>query len=112
MKEYRSTKKGLNKIENQYKKAMELHKTYEKLATEEGILPTPPPPPPVPTNTTDYMIQMAKKGALFYYEDKKITSDKAIEITKKNKNINIQVLGHGSSKPIVKLSKKPIKVKN
>ncbi|MDY7395878.1 M56 family metallopeptidase [Aureibaculum sp. 2210JD6-5] len=110
VREYRSTKKGLKNIENQYKKVMELHQVYEKLATAEGVLPTPPPPPPAPPNPTDHMIEMAKQGALFYYEDKKITSDKAIELTKKNKSINIQVLGNGSSKPIVKLSKKPITV--
>ncbi|MET2985973.1 M56 family metallopeptidase [Aureibaculum conchae] len=110
VRKYRTDKKGLDNIENQYKNVMELHKAYSTLAEKEGVLPTPPPPPPIPEDTTDHMIQMAKKGALFYYEGKKITSDKAIEITKKNKSINIQVLGHGSSKPIVKLSKKPITV--
>ncbi len=54
---------------------------------------------------TDYIIEMAKKGATFYFEDKKISSDKALEITKNNKNINIQVINQDSKKPIVKLSK-------
>ena len=41
-------------------------------------------------------------------EDKKITSDKAIDIAKKNKDINILIHGNESSMPIVKLSTKPI----
>lgn len=70
------------------------------------------PPPPLPPNPTDHMIEMAKKGAMFYFDDKKISSDRAIEITKNNKNINIQVIGHDSKKPIVKLSNQPITVED
>ncbi len=69
-----------------------------------------PPPPPSPPNPLDHIIELAKKGAIFYNEDKEISSDKAIDIVKKNKSINIQVLDHNSSKPIVKLSKKPITI--
>ena len=32
---------------------------------------------------------MAKKGATFYYNNEKITSDKAIKLLKENKNLNI-----------------------
>lgn len=110
VKNQKGTEKNNNEINEKYKKVMELHSEYAKLAADEGILPPPPPPPAIPPNPTDHMIEMAKKGALFYYEDKKITSDKAIELTKKNKSINIQILGNGSSKPIVQLSKKPITV--
>ncbi len=70
------------------------------------------PPPPIPPNPTDHMIEMAKKGATFYFEGKKISSDRAIEITKSRKNINIQVIGHDSKKPVVKLSKQPITVED
>ena len=58
------------------------------------------------------MIELAKKGATFYFEGKKISSDKAIEITKSNKSINIQIKGHDSKKPIVKLSNQPITVED
>jgi len=112
VKSYRTTKKGLKEVENKYKKVLELHKAYSKLAIKEGFSPPLPPPPATPPNPTDHMIQMAKKGALFYYEDKKVSSDKAIEITKKNKSINTQILGNGSSKPVVKLSTKPITIEN
>ena len=48
------------------------------------------PPPPPPISPLDYVIKMAKKDATFYYEGKKITSDKAIALLKENKNLNIE----------------------
>ncbi|MBJ2174859.1 hypothetical protein JBL43_11465 [Aureibaculum sp. A20] len=109
---YRTTKEGMRNVEDEYKKVMELYERYEKIAIEEGISPTPPPPPPTPPNPIDHIVELAKQNALFYYEDKKITSDKAIELIKESKRIHMHVLSEGSSKPIVKLSKKPITVKN
>lgn len=69
-----------------------------------------PPPPPSPESPLDHIIRMAKKGATFYYEEKIITSDKAIEILKNNNEINIHSTGSKSKKPVVKLSTKPIKI--
>lgn len=37
------TEKNNNAINEKYKKVMELHKIYKKLAKKEGIIPTPPP---------------------------------------------------------------------
>lgn len=45
-------------------------------------------PPPPPKSPLDHVIELAKKGATFYYEDKKVSSDKAIELLKNNKNLN------------------------
>ena len=70
----------------------------------------PPPPPPLPPIPSEHMKELAKKGAIFFYEGKKITPIKAQNIVENNKSINIQVLDHNSSKPIVKLSKKSITV--
>ncbi len=91
---------------------------------EQNNIPPPPvrkvvqgsaikdiPPPPIPPNPLDHVIELAKKGATFYNEDKKISSDRAIDIVKNNSNINIQVRNHDSNNPIVNLSKKPIVVK-
>ena len=47
------------------------------------------PPPPPPIAPLDHIIEMAKKGARFYLEDKEITSDKAIAFLKSNKKLNI-----------------------
>ncbi len=64
-----------------------------------------PPPPPVPEDPIDHIIGMAKKNATFYYEDEKISSDKAISIIKKNKRLNIQTKRINSKNPVVKISK-------
>lgn len=70
----------------------------------------PPPPPPTPVSPLDHVISMAKKGATFYYEGKKVSSDKAIEVLKKNPNLNIDSRNHNSKKPEVRISKKPITI--
>ncbi len=72
------------------------------------LMEVPPPPPPEPVK---HMKQMAKEGATFYYEGKKINSNEAIKIVQTNDGINIQIQDHISEKPIVKLSTKPIKLK-
>ena len=69
-----------------------------------GKVPPPPPTPPIPS---EHMKELAKKGAVFFYEGKKITPQKAQKIVESNKNIQIQVLDHNTNKPIVKLSSKP-----
>jgi len=73
-----------------------------------SVKPPPPPPPPAPEEPIDHIVTMAKKGATFYYEGKKINSDKAIELLKKNKRLNIQTTGYNGQNPEVRLSKKPI----
>lgn len=69
-----------------------------------------PPSPPIPPSPLDHVIDMAKKGATFYYEGKKISSDKAIELIKKNKSLNISTKKSSSKNPQVRISKEPIKI--
>lgn len=70
-----------------------------------------PPAPPKPKSPLDTVIEMAKKGATFYYNNEKITSDKAIKLLKENKNLNISSsTNNGVS--TVHLSDKPIKIVN
>jgi len=64
--------------------------------------------PPEPVKPLDHVIEMAKKGAVFYYEGKEISSDKAIELLKKNKSLNIESSGDNSKKSKVNISKYPI----
>tara|TARA_R110002051_G_scaffold138476_5_gene211219 strand:+ start:3569 stop:5953 length:2385 start_codon:yes stop_codon:yes gene_type:complete len=94
-----------------------LNKQEEKLVLQEKVLIEQekkierleaPPSPPTPKSPLDHVIEMAKKGAIFYYEDKEISSDKAIEILKNNTNLNIDTRKIKSSKPVVKISKEPI----
>lgn len=84
-------------------------KSPRVLKGEASAVP-PPPPPPTPPNPLDHVIDMAKKGAEFYYEGKKISSDRAIELLKKNKSLNIDSRSKNSKKPIVRISKEPIKI--
>jgi hypothetical protein len=69
-----------------------------------------PPLPPEPMKPIDHVIHMAKKGATFYYDGKKISSDKAIELIKKNESLNISTTKSSSKNPQVKISKEPIKI--
>ncbi len=77
----------------------------------EGEVSDIPPPPP-PKSPMDHVVEIAKKDAVFYYEGKNISSDKAIAILKKNKKINLRTRHKGLKKPIVELSTKPIVIKN
>jgi hypothetical protein len=54
---------------------------------------------------------MAKKDAIFYFETKEITSDKAIELLKKNKHLNIDSRSKDLKNPVVRISKKTITIK-
>tara|TARA_R110000868_G_scaffold9349_8_gene46805 strand:- start:1427 stop:3262 length:1836 start_codon:yes stop_codon:yes gene_type:complete len=80
--------------------------------TIKGKTSNNPPQPPTPKSPLDHIIEMAKKDATFYYEDKKISSDKAIEILKKDKNLNIDTRNSTSKKPVVRISKEPISIEN
>ncbi|HAI18560.1 MAG TPA: peptidase M56, partial [Xanthomarina gelatinilytica] len=67
-------------------------------------------PPPPPKSPLDFVIDMAKKGATFYYEGEKISSDKAISILKENKSMNISSKNSTGKNPKVYLSKEPITI--
>jgi hypothetical protein len=89
-----------------------LIKTQDIMAVEEvGETVIYIPEPPTPKSPLDHVVEMAKKDAIFYYEGKKISSDKAIALLKKNKQINISTRQKGLKKPIVELSTKPIIIK-
>ena len=82
-------------------------------------MPPPPPPPsgekmaiPAPPTPLEHITKMAKKGAVFYYEGKQISSEKAINIVRANKSLNIDSRGGAKNgKPMVKISKDPIDIK-
>ncbi|NER19135.1 M56 family metallopeptidase, partial [Spongiivirga citrea] len=64
-----------------------------------------PPPPPPPKSPLDHIIDMAKKGAVFYLEGKKISSDQAIKYAKENKSFHLETKSISSQKPSVHISK-------
>ena len=63
----------------------------------------PPPPPAEPMAPLDHAIEMAKQGATFYYKKKKITSDQAIAILKKNKDLSMDISKRNNQPPVVKI---------
>ena len=94
-----------------YKKVSDAY--YKKYHVKDGkVSLNAPPPPPPPVSALDHVIGMAKKNATFYYEGKEITSDKAIEIMKSNKDMNISSKNSNTKNPKVYLSKEPITIKN
>ncbi|WP_055394615.1 M56 family metallopeptidase [Flagellimonas eckloniae] len=108
---YRKDEKGsLKSLHVEFDKIMELYTNYYELAHKEDKF-IQPQVPPAPQSPLDHVIDMAKNGATFYFEGKEISSDRAIELLKKNKELNIETTGHNSKNPKVKISKSPIRVK-
>ncbi len=62
-----------------------------------------PPTPPEPQTPLDHAIEMAKQGATFYYKKKKITSDEAISILKKDKDLSLDISKKNNETPVVKI---------
>lgn len=77
------------------------------LKGERSDIP-PPPMPPKPVSPLDHVIAMAKKDAQFLYEGKEISADKAIELMKNNKDLNIDSRTTKGKQPVVKISASPI----
>ncbi|WP_405399456.1 M56 family metallopeptidase [Maribacter sp. Asnod2-G09] len=67
------------------------------------------PSPPTPPSPLDYAIDMAKKGATFFYEGKEISSDSAIELLKKNKELNMESRTK-NGKAEVRITKEPVTI--
>lgn len=85
----------------------ETKKVYRIERGNKSNIPAPPTPPE-PIAPVDYVIEMAKKDAEFYYEGKAITSDKAIELIKNNDELNIDSRKIDGKPQVVRLSTKPI----
>jgi len=95
----------INKINNEYRKTnigKRSKKNVRFIPMKAQNIPPPPPPPPMPP--LEYIKELANDGATFYLDDKKITSDKAIEFVTSNKTfcLNTDV---ENSKPVVRLAR-------
>jgi len=72
----------------------------------DPTVPPPPGPPPfISEDPIDHIIRMARENAAFLYENKRISSDEAITLLKKNSALNIETKFFDKSNPIVKISK-------
>lgn len=77
-----------------------------------GGLPQPPMPPsiydnvPGPNQPVEHIKAMEKMDAIFLYNDKSITAEKAIELLKTNKNLAVQTTLNDPKPPVVTISKR------
>jgi len=85
-------------------------KVIAEFNTENMSIPPPTPPSPAPESTLDFVIRMAKANAKFFNEGKSISSDKAIELLKKNSKLNINAKNTDTRAPLVFITNKPIVV--
>ncbi len=76
-----------------------------RITNKKSGIPQPPQAPREPISHLDYIIKMAKEGAIFKYKRKIISSDEAIEIIKRNKNLSINTKRTNNETPIVRISK-------
>ncbi|MFV0571246.1 MAG: M56 family metallopeptidase [Xanthomarina gelatinilytica] len=90
-----------------YQKTIDEYNKWYDTKVKKGDVSNIPPPPP-PKSPLDFVIDMAKKGATFYFEYKQITSDQAIKMLKENRSLNISAKDSSSKNPKVYLSKEPI----
>ena len=98
---------------HQYTQIMDLYKNYTKLATEEGVYALPEPSmsrmvwdrlPPHSQKLIDHVIGLAEKGAAFYLDDKKISTEKAVEQLKNNHELRINSMFEKDTVMEVKMS--------
>ncbi|WP_163416616.1 M56 family metallopeptidase [Flagellimonas sp. HSM57] len=93
----------------EHEKAMRAHEKALKeqeiaiRAHEKAMEPPMPPLPPEPKTPLKHATEMAEQGAIFFYKGKKVTSDEAIKILKKEKNLSISIEKTDNKTPIVKI---------
>ncbi|SFZ89401.1 Signal transducer regulating beta-lactamase production, contains metallopeptidase domain [Flaviramulus basaltis] len=105
-------KKVIYEYEKKHKRKVHHAKTNDgekiNIVEDDDVYEVPiPQDAPEPPSPLDHVINMAKKGATFYYNNEKISSDKAIDLIKKNKDLNISTkTNNGVS--VVKIQIEPI----
>ena len=70
------------------------------------------PPPPPPVSPLEHIEEMSKKGALFFYNDKSISEEEAINYVKNNKKLYISTKQVDTEQPKVYISTKPVRLEN
>ncbi|MET7029822.1 M56 family metallopeptidase [Sediminicola luteus] len=71
------------------------------ITDENNVAPPPPPMPP-----SKHLAKLAEEGAKFYLNGNPISSEEALKIAEKNKDININIEGLDSEPPMVKITTK------
>ena len=122
---YRKEKVGtIENLRAAHQEAMQLYMSYQEIALQENKLiypspnyapriagtPSAPPPPPPPKSPIEFVQDMAKKNAEFYYNGKKISAAKAVKILEASEDISLLAKHTNLKRPRVELSDGPIKV--
>ena len=81
--------------------------TYFNQYGKEVKMDNLPPPPPAPESTLDFVIRMAKANAKFINDGEVISSDKAIELIKKNPKLKVSAQKTDTKQPLVYFFEKP-----
>ena len=74
--------KFLKKVEIEYLKTH-----ISKANGGASLVPPPPPPPP---SVEDHLFKMKKINSEFYYEKKKVSYEKALQLLEKNSTLNVE----------------------
>ena len=69
------------------------------------------PPPPAPKSPLEHIKEVAAKGAIFYYEGKRIPSEKAIALFQSSEALNLVTNHTNDGDYIVHISTEPIVIK-
>ena len=111
---YYNEKDGVTKYYNRYgervtNKGQIININEQPIEIIEVVEVPSAPEPPTPPTPLDYVIDAAKKGATFMFEGEKVSSDKAIDLLKNNKELNIESrIKNG--KQIVRITKDPVTI--
>ena len=98
--DFKETLKELEKTKTLLQKeAKELKKQSNLLKVDtEKLKQNAPPKPPKPLSPVEFIIKNSKEGGTFYYNNKEISSDKAITLVTKNKDKDIYLSKMTNSK--------------
>lgn len=108
----------LNKLEKEYAKTH-----IAKATGGTTLFPPPPPPPPSPSNlqppppppppsVEEHVFKMKKLNSEFYYENKKVSYEKALQLLKKNSSLNVRTPYPYTSPPKTFITKNGFKTKS
>ncbi|MEL6916672.1 MAG: M56 family metallopeptidase [Bacteroidota bacterium] len=90
-------------LEEQETKVEKLEKMEkQEKVMKEQLAPTPPSPP-TPKSPLEHVMEMAEKDALFYYKNKRISSDEAIDILKKDMDLSLDIKKTNDELPVVRI---------
>lgn len=91
---------------------IEIEEDARVIASVKAPRVTKIPPPPPPVSPAKHVVKMAEQGAVFYYDGKRISADKAIQLVKHKRHINVLTKKPHAAHPVVHLSSKPIVIEN